>query len=60
MMPSPPALEIPVPVADHVVCMTCGCHVQHGMLKIHYAVLHPDADWPAARPAVTTGALDDE
>jgi hypothetical protein len=39
--------------------MTCGCHVQHGMLPRHYDVLHPDSVNPGPSGDVTTGALDE-
>jgi len=28
--------------ADHLVCMTCGSHIEHGMMERHYSSLHPD------------------
>ncbi len=61
MTPSPPALD-PVAgttvAADHIVCMTCGCHVQHGWLPRHYASLHPDLE-ASSGDAVTRGGPDE-
>ena len=34
---NPPAAK--PPVADYLVCMMCGAHVQHGMMKLHYKAL---------------------
>lgn len=40
--PPPSAAPAPLPpVADHLVCMTCGAHIQHGWMERHYASLHP-------------------
>ena len=30
------------PVADHLVCMECGAHIQHGFVDKHYASVHPN------------------
>ncbi len=42
--PPPSAAPPPVPkppVADHIVCMECGAHLEHGWVEKHYASLHP-------------------
>ena len=38
-----PALK--PPVADHLVCMACGAHVEHGMMKRHYKALGHVGSW---------------
>lgn len=41
----PSAAPVPKPpVADHLVCMICGAHYQHGWTVRHYAALHPEAE----------------
>ncbi len=40
-----PKEHVPVPkppVADHLVCMACGAHIEHGFMVKHYASVHPD------------------
>jgi hypothetical protein len=30
------------PVADHEICLTCGSHIELGMMPLHYGSLHPE------------------
>ena len=30
------------PVADHLVCMECGAHIEHGYMERHYESLHKE------------------
>lgn len=31
-----------LPIADHLICMACGAHIEHGHMERHYASLHRD------------------
>ncbi len=36
-------LEEKSPIADYLICMTCGAHIAYWMMPLHYESLHPEA-----------------